>query len=645
MYNKYGRAEFTPSSLVVGTKATISLIYTVGKSTICPGGGIKCGFLHRENFPLLQIDDPTAGNYIFAICSRPETQALVVKNRLRNDFEYTEFTVITFGASLSEGDTITVIFKEFDVPLITHNNRVLFWVDVDGSRNYNKLGNPPILKWVADKPNNLVAYLPSEALVNDRFYLHVKVMDQFGNPATSYRGTIKFSCDQSGLNLPEPYTFTAADGGVHHFASSLYAQQPGWYRITIIDEENNLRCHSNFIRVGASNPEFNRYWGVIHGQTLMSDGLATPDLYYHWGRDVEKLDVCSATDHDTHATHREIGGGGEYITTPFWQKPDDPWAILRYEADRFYEPGKFVTLLGYEWTSGHCFTPEGMGFGHKNIYYLNDDGPMYSHIDPESNTPAKLYNLLRYKDAIVVPHHTSRPVNPEGTGHPNPLLNRPVSGNDWRYHDPEKERLVEIYSHWGNSELHGGPRPVIDSQPGGYVQEALVRGYKLGFIAGSDTHKSRPGGYVASDMRYPQGGLTCFLARNLTREGIFDSMYARRCYATTIARIYLDVRVNNLLMGEETRIQESDCKERCVQVTVAGTDDIDKIEIIRNNRNVYMYQGDGPLAEFTWTDTDDLKGILFQSLVDDTQLVFYYVRVTQRDGEMAWSSPVWFQIK
>ncbi len=626
---RFGSARFEPDTLTVGTKATFKLVYTVGSREIETGGGIKAGVLQRNNFPRVQIAESKKPNYVSAATTSPKAKVRINPYRLRVDFEYVELTVEVMEGVLKEDEQIVVTYGDTSggspgalIPPMSHHHRILLWIDYDGSRNYVKTPDAPKLTFASAEAVRLAALTPSRRKPGEKFYVHVKALDEFGNPAESYRGKVRFRGDADCL--PEPFEFTEADAGVRMFPDSASFSAPGLHSIEVSDEENGFETSTNLIEIAQDAP-LSIYWGEIHGQTLMSDGLTTPDLHYRYGRDVEALDVCATSDHDTHMSRREVGGADEYIVTPFWTHETDAWAVLKYEADRFNETGKFVTFLGYEWTSGHCFTPFGMAFGHKNVYYLSDDEPMYSHTDKEADTPAKLFNLLRRKEAIVIPHHSARPVNPEDNARAAKLGRQTVAGNDWRYHDPQLERLVEIYSHWGCSEYHGNPRPVIDCQPGGYVQEGLAMGRRVGFTGGSDTHCSRPGANVG---KY-RSGITAFLAESLTRESVFEAMMARRTYATTGERIFLEVHLNGHMMGEEFEIEEPR-KPKVLRVRVGGTAPLEKVEVVKNNENVHRESSDGKVLEFEWVDNSQTKS-------GD----YYYVRVTQADTEIAWSSPIW----
>ena len=54
----------------------------------------------------------------------------------------------------------------------------------------------------------------------------------------------------------------------------------------------------------------------------------------------------------------------------------------------------------------------------------------------------------------------------------------------------------------------------------------------------------------------------------------------------------------------------------------------------------------GPDVAFEWVDEQDLSKIVLQrSVRGAAQTCYYYLRVTQEDGEIAWSSPIWFSLR
>ncbi len=66
------------------------------------------------------------------------------------------------------------------------------------------------------------------------------------------------------------------------------------------------------------------------------------------------------------------------------------------------------------------------------------------------------------------------------------------------------------------------------------------------------------------------------------------------------------------------------------QVKVVGTSAIQKVEIVKNGKFVFTTAPNGPTATFTYVDGNPGKGESW-----------YYVRVTQLDRNLAWSSPMW----
>ena len=95
-------------------------------------------------------------------------------------------------------------------------------------------------------------------------------------------------------------------------------------------------------------------------------------------------------------------------------------------------------------------------------------------------------------------------------------------------HDEGMESAVEVHSAWGTFEW--------------VVQDAFDMGYRVGIVGNSDGHKGRPGAdFPGASFFGATGGLTCYIADKLDRDAIFDAMRRRHHYATTGARIYLDV--------------------------------------------------------------------------------------------------------
>ena len=388
----------------------------------------------------------------------------------------------------------------------------------------------------------------------------------------------------------------------------------GVHRLTVTEGAKGIEAVSNPVSCSAVSASRALLWGMIHGHTEISDGTASLDHYFSYMRDAVGLDFGATGDHDH-----------------LWETSDEMWELTQKAVMKHNDPGRFTTFLGYEWAKWRQ-----NGDGDRNVYTLHDGRPMYRSDDGCFPTPKNLFAALKDETALIIPHHTAN------------------WGNhcDWKDHDPEKERLVEIYSRWGNSEraaVDGNPFPIKGKDPNeswevpsGFVQRALALGWRVGFTAGGDDHLAHPGDRIEGG-KYPAGLLAVWAEAN-TREAIWEALWNRRCYGTTGTSKWLEFHLNGRPMGSEITLAESPemAANRRLSVCVHGTDRIKSAEVVRNNEDVYRFEGDGPDAAFEWTDTQPLGEI---SIADAPfcrgPFTFYYLRVTQADGEMAWASPIW----
>lgn len=191
---------------------------------------------------------------------------------------------------------------------------------------------------------------------------------------------------------------------------------------------------------------------------------------------------------------------------------------------------------------------------------------------------------------------------------------------DWSYVDEKAQPVAEIFQNRGSYEYIDAPRKAARAveKPGWHIQDVWARGTVIGVIASPDHGGGR--------------GKAAVFAPDLSRESILQAIRERHTYGTTAARIFLDVRVNGHLMGD--KIPAADGKPVEIKVNVRCPGDIDRVEVCRNNRFIYTKQADARNADFTYVDANPLEGYSY-----------YYVRVMQKDQEIAWSSPVWLGAK
>jgi hypothetical protein len=243
--------------------------------------------------------------------------------------------------------------------------------------------------------------------------------------------------------------------------------------------------------------------------------------------------------------------------------------------------------------------------GVRTLPRLVDDKGVRTDIDGRDEDAEMLYRYLHELGGICAAHTTAT-----------------TMGTDWRANDPEVEPFVEIFQGMRDSYEHlGAPR--VPRQPdeatGGWaplgeVWNALALRYRLGFQASSD--------HISTHISY-----AIALAEQPTRQGIFEAFKKRHCYAAT-DNIILDVRSGSHLMGDEFT---SDGPVT-LSVFAQGTGRIKKVDIIKDFKYVYSNAPESDRVEFRWTDEEPPAS---------GDLSWYYVRILQDDGEIAWASPIW----
>ncbi len=387
------------------------------------------------------------------------------------------------------------------------------------------------------------------------------------------------------LELPEELTFAESDRGLR--ALELRAREPGVYRVTARarDERGEVLAESNPLLVEAKVARVR--WGDFHGHSNLSDGTGTPDEFLRYARDDAGLDAVALTDHD-------------HWGMVFLDETPEMWAEIRAATERFHEPGRFVTLLGYEWTNWI--------HGHRHVLYFGADGPVLSSIDERYETPAQLWEGLRGMPVLTFAHHSA---------------GGPIATN-WDFApDPVLEPVTEVASVHGASEALDAPQRIYDPLPGNFVRDALDRGYRLGFVGSGDSHDGHPG--LAHLVSPYMGGVAALLTDDLTREGIRSALSERRCYATNGPRILLRAALDGKRMG--SRVPPRSGKS-LLYVRALGCGPIETIELVRSGRLAAGFDCGGELDVETAFEPEDLAAG-----------EYLYVRVVQADGGAAWSSP------
>ena len=589
-----------PEQVKVLSHHTFTLIYTAGRAGIAPGGGVRIGLRHLSNWSVPQTSDAKAEGFMTLEIAGHQESRTTVDFRSKFFAEYFAWhnmiEVVLPDRGLKPGETVRITLGDrsggspgmrvqpFDEARFVFKT----YVDALGQGKYLPLAKSPAIEIVADEPVHLSVVMPSDTVAGEPTWCLVCAEDRYGNPAASYRGTVRLSSPDGEAQLPEAYAFSASDRGVHRF-EPVVLKRTGFQAITVSDGQ--MTSQSNPVRVADAAVENLVLWGDLHGHTLFSDGRGTVEEYYDFAEDVAGLDFCAVSDHA-------------------FELVDAMWEHSKEVTNRVNKPGRFVTFQAYEWSGT---TKQG---GDHNCYFLDDDPPLYRSTNyycpdnlqmghdpaPKLHHVSELFAALEKEplgQVICIPHFGGRKGNPE-------------------FHSPKVQRLLEIFSEHRRSEDWG--------------TTFLTRGYRLGIMASTDDHFGNPGhGYLkpSYDWSRQEIGMAALAVRapRRTRESIFRALYDRRVYATSGDRILLDFSANGLPMGSELR---SSSAPR-LRVGVVGTAPILRIKIKKNSKLVHCIEPDAREAAFEWSDPD------FAS----SGPCYYYVCVEQENGEEAISSPIW----
>lgn len=300
-------------------------------------------------------------------------------------------------------------------------------------------------------------------------------------------------------------------------------------------------------------PDYQLYWGDLHNHNAVGYARGSLERTYEIAQ--EHLDFLAFTPHAQWHDMPEMPNDAHMKWVRGFKVLEDNWTKVQRMAREANRKGKFVSLLAYEWHSSY--------FGDYCVYYPGDDLPLkyFDHVDG-------LQDYVRGTGAMIVPHHLAYK---EGW-----------RGANWDHVDTQVSPVMEIFSEHGLSEHDRAGRPFVRHSNGGRwtrntMQRALERGLRAGIIGSSDDHLGYPGAHGE--------GLAGVWAEDLSREALLDAIWKRRTTAVSGDRIRLEAKLNGQWMGSELPFDS----DREIAVQVQAQDEIDRVEILKNNRVIHRY--------------------------------------------------------
>lgn len=330
--------------------------------------------------------------------------------------------------------------------------------------------------------------------------------------------------------------------------------------------------------------DWNLYFGQLHAHTDISNGAGSVEEAFQYASQVDGLDFFAVTDHSDSFDNADMGAidaDGADISAD--------WAAGK-QAAASVTNGDFVGLFGFEMT-----WPEDKQLGH--ISTFNTPGWQTRDQEAFTNVTAALENY--YKALTAVPGSVSQ------FNHPDT-----VHGDFERFdhYSPQYDAAVSLLE-------VAGEDGVVDCE---YYDLALDKGWHVAPTNNQNNHNGQWGD--ASEAR------TVVLAKDLTEEALYAAMKDRRVYATQDSDLAIYYELNGTVMGSILP------KSKDAEITVFLSDPTDEaignVEVVTDGGAVLV-------SEYVETPSQVLE------LSASSGHSYYYLRITQPDGDVAVTAPVW----
>lgn len=330
--------------------------------------------------------------------------------------------------------------------------------------------------------------------------------------------------------------------------------------------------------------DWNLYFGQLHAHTDISNGAGSVEEAFQYASQVDGLDFFAVTDHSDSFDNADMGAidaDGVDISAD--------WAAGK-QAAASVTGEDFVGLFGFEMT-----WPEDKQLGH--ISTFNTPGWQTRDQADFENVPTALENY--YKALTAVPGSVSQFNHPDD-----------IHGDFERFdhYSPKYDAVVSLLE-------VAGEDGVVDC---GYYDRALDEGWHVAPTNNQNNHNGQWGD--ASNAR------TVVLAKSLTEEALYAAMKDRRVYATQDSDLAIYYELNGTVMGSIIP------KSKSAAVTVFLSDPTDEaignVEVVTDGGAVLV-------SEYVETPSQVLE------LSASSGHSYYYLRITQPDGDVAVTAPVW----
>ena len=355
--------------------------------------------------------------------------------------------------------------------------------------------------------------------------------------------------------------------------------------------------------------QYQLYFGQLHSHTQYSDGAGSLEDALAYVKALPAQDNVQFVAYTDHSNYFDKSGeanpeGALYDMSKATEYSQETWksykdAVAAFNAEN---AGSLVALAGFEMTwsggPGHINTFNTPGIVSRNNTTLNNktsDAGMKAY-----------YALLSQAEGADSISQFNHPGTTFGTF------------SDFAYWDAvidSRMYLVEV----GNGEGQVGAGGYYPSYSE-YIK-ALDKGWHLAPSNNQDNHKGRWGN--ANDAR------DVILTDDFSEEGIYAALRAMRVYATEDKNLEIGYTVNGEMLGSTISEVPEKLNFEISFYDPDKTDSISKVELVVNS---------GKVAQ-SWSGAELAKGSVSVTL--DPDYSYYFVRVTEGDGDIAVTAPVW----
>ena len=459
-------------------------------------------------------------------------------------------------------------------------------VEITGTAEI-EVRDEPVFTLLSPKPN-------SETGENKRPVISAKLMNGDGCTVQMY------------LN-GEAVNAVYEDGVITYVPEEDLAD--GTVNVTVTAEKEGKDPVRASWKFTVGDAQFQLYFGQLHSHTTYSDGSGSLETALEYISNLPgsaNVQFVAFTDHSNYFDAQGAANpeAALYDMSLATAQSQDLWKSYNDTIDGFNAShDDVIALAGFEMTwsggPGHVNTFETPGIVSRNNTTLNDK---------KGDAGLKAYYALLS--------------SPEGAlsvsqfNHPGKTFGNFVDFSYWDAVTDSRIYLVEV----GNGEGpigQGGYYPSYEQ----YIM-ALDKGWHVAPSNNQDNHKGSWGN--ANDAR------DVILTDDFSPEGLFAAIRLYRVYATEDKNLEIYYTLNDEMLGSVIQ----DVPENVhIEVSVNdpdSSDTITKVEVVVNS---------GKTA-YTWANADALAGGTL-SVDLEPSYSYYFIRVTEGDGDIAVTAPVW----